>query len=109
MTSNATRADALTRAFRASVDGVRDAMAALFTEDVRVWAPAITARSRVELVAEFERRDSAFSDGDMEVLARDVGCEYACAEWRVRMVHTGDIEVREGAIVPATGLGLMGN
>jgi hypothetical protein len=53
---------------------------------------------------EFERRDDAFSDIDLEVSPLDVGGEYACVEWRVSMTHTGQIEVAAGKVVDPTGV-----
>jgi ketosteroid isomerase-like protein len=104
MTSNATRAATLVQALRGSVHGDRDALAGVYTDDVKAWTPALSASSARELLAEFERRDEAFSDIELEVIPLDVGSDYACAEWRVTMTHTGNLVLREGVGIEPTGL-----
>jgi len=103
VTSNATRAAILTQALRARVDGDREALAALYTDDVRAWTPAQSAASAAELLAELDRADDAFSDIELELTALDVNGDYACVEWRVNMTHTGNLELRAD-VVPPTGL-----
>jgi ketosteroid isomerase-like protein len=104
MTSNAERADLLTRALRASVEGDVEAIAELYTEDVKTWAPAHSSTSVAELKEEFERRDEAFSDVDLEVVPLDVGGDYACAEWRVSMTHSGTLSLGSDVVIEPTGL-----
>jgi ketosteroid isomerase-like protein len=104
MTSNAERATILERALRAGIDGDRDAIDELYTEDVTAWSPVFGITSRTELVGELERRDEAFSDVELEVTALDVGGDYACAEWRVTMTHTGDLRLGDVDPIPATGV-----
>ena len=103
MTSNATRAETLLRALRASIEGDRTAMGDVFTEDVTAWTPALSARSRDELATEFERRDEAFSDIDVDVLPLDVGGDFACAEWSVTLTHSGPLTLA-GELIEPTGL-----
>jgi ketosteroid isomerase-like protein len=65
MTSNAARAATLVRALSASIEGDSAVIGELYTDDVTAWAPALSAASAAsaaELAAEFERRDTAFSD-----------------------------------------------
>jgi ketosteroid isomerase-like protein len=109
MTSNAERAAILTRALRARFEGDRAALAELYTDDVRVWTPALSAASMDELLVEFDRQDDAFSDIAIEVAPLDVGGEYACAEWIVSMTHSGPLEVAEGRVVEATGTAVVLN
>lgn len=104
MTSNAARAATLVRALRASVEGDHRVVNELYTEDVKVWAPAFSADSATELAAEFGRRDEAFSDIALDVAALDVGGEYACAEWTVTMTHSGNIALAGGVSIEPTGL-----
>jgi ketosteroid isomerase-like protein len=104
MTSNAARAAILAQALRARVDGDRDALTALYTDDVKAWTPAYSAASAIELLAELDRTDDAFSDIELELTPLDVGGDYACVEWRVSMSHTGNLELRDAAAVPPTGL-----
>jgi ketosteroid isomerase-like protein len=104
MTSNATRADVLVQALRATIEGDRSTLARLYTEDVRAWTPARSVSSAVELLAELDRRDDAFSDIELDVAPLDVGGDFASAEWRVRMTHTGTFEVRDAAVIEPTGL-----
>jgi ketosteroid isomerase-like protein len=104
MTSNADRATTLTRALVAGVEGDRDTIEALYTEDVTAWTPAFSVSSLAGLLDEFERRDDAFSDIEVAVTPLDVGGDYACAEWRVTMTHTGDLVLRDGAVLEPTGV-----
>jgi ketosteroid isomerase-like protein len=103
MTSNAARATTLMRALRAGLEGDSTMIRELYTEDVKAWTPALSASSAAELAAQFERRDDAFSDIELEVAPLDVGGDYACAEWSVTMTHTGPLVVAEGALVEPTG------
>jgi hypothetical protein len=100
MTSNGARADILVRALRAGIGNAGAPNADLYTEDVRAWTPALATTSRKELLAEFDRRDDAFSEIDLEVVPLDVGGDFACAEWTVAMTHSGPLPVATGAIEP---------
>jgi ketosteroid isomerase-like protein len=103
MTSNAARAAILAEALRAGVDGDALAISRLCADDVRGWTPARAVSSIDELLTELRRRDDAFSDVELEVIPLDVGGDYACAEWRVTMTHTGDLVLGDDAIVQPTG------
>jgi ketosteroid isomerase-like protein len=103
MTSNAERATTLMRALRAGLDGDVSSIREVCTEDVTAWTPALSASSISELTAEFERRDEAFSDIELEVAPLDVGGDYACAEWSVSMRHTGPLVLAGGEVVEPTG------
>jgi ketosteroid isomerase-like protein len=103
MTSNAARATTLMRALRAGLDGDASSIRELCTEDVTAWTPALSASSISELTVEFERRDQAFSDIELEVAPLDVGGDYACAEWSVSMRHTGPLVLAGGDVVEPTG------
>jgi ketosteroid isomerase-like protein len=103
MTSNAERAAILSVALHAGMRGDRDALSGLYTDDVKVWTPALSGSSAAELMEELDRRDDAFSEMELEVTPLDVGGDYAAAEWRVAMTHSGDLEVRDGIVAP-TGL-----
>jgi len=104
MTSNAARAEVLLRALRAGIERDRPAIVDAYTGDVRVWTPASSMASLVELIAEFDRRDDAFSDRELELVPLDVGGERACVEWTVTMTHTGPLAVADGMTVEPTGL-----
>jgi ketosteroid isomerase-like protein len=103
MTSNAARATTLMRALRAGLDGNASSIRELCTDDVTAWTPALSASSISELTAEFERRDQAFSDIELEVAPLEVGGDYACAEWSVSMRHTGPLVLAGGEVVEPTG------
>jgi ketosteroid isomerase-like protein len=103
MTSNSSRATALVRALQAGLDGDGSVIRDLCTEDVKAWTPALSASSLAELAAEFERRDLAFSDIELEVAPLDVSGDYACAEWSVTMTHTGPLVLAGGEVVEPTG------
>jgi ketosteroid isomerase-like protein len=104
VTSSAARADVLTRALQASVAGDRHMVSDTYTEDVRTWTPASSTASLRELMTQFERRDDAFSDIELEVAPLDVSGEFACVEWTVTMTHTGRLAVADGRVVEPTGL-----
>ncbi len=103
MTSNSARAAALTKALFASIHHDRRAAGDVYTDDVRAWTPAIFTSSLAELMAEFDRRDDAFSDIELDVAPLEVGGDYACAEWSVTMTHTGQLAVDRGRMVKPTG------
>lgn len=104
MTPDATRAAILVRALRAGIAHDRDAAGDVYTEDVRAWTPAMSTASRSELMDEFERRDDAFSDVELEVSPLEVGGEFACVEWSVSMTHAGQIELADRRVVDPTGV-----
>jgi ketosteroid isomerase-like protein len=104
MTTNQGRAAILVRALRASIEGDRDAVKELYTDDVKAWAPGLSASSAAELAAEFDRRDNAFSDIQLQVAPLDVNGDYACVEWTVTMTHAGRLQLPAGLVVEPTGL-----
>jgi ketosteroid isomerase-like protein len=103
VSSNASRAAILDRALRASVEHDRETITELYTDDVRAWTPALSTASLEELISEFDQRDAAFSDVELEIAPLDVGGDYACFEWTVTMAHTGPLEVADGMVVDPTG------
>jgi ketosteroid isomerase-like protein len=109
MTSNALRAATLVRALEAGIEGNRDVIEELYTDDARAWTPAVSAASRRELVDHLDVVDDAFSEIDLEVRPLDVGGDYAGVEWRVTMTHTGTLELAEGMKIEPTGLRITVN
>ena len=93
MTSNEARAETLVRALRAGIEHDREALQALFTDDVRAWTPALTTSSLSELIDALDRRDDSFSEMALDVIPLDVGGDYACVEWTVDMTHSGTISL----------------
>jgi ketosteroid isomerase-like protein len=104
VTTNLRRAETLTRALRAAIDGDLRPIADALTDDVKAWTPALNTSSRSELFAAYDQRDGAFSELELEVVPLDVGGDYACAEWTVTMTHTGPLSVADGHAVEPTGL-----
>jgi ketosteroid isomerase-like protein len=104
MTSNGARADMLGRALRAGIDGDREALQALFTDDVRAWTPAFSAASLNELVDALDRRDDAFTEIELDVVPLDVGGDFACVEWTVDMTHSGTITRPDERDIEPTGI-----
>ena len=104
MSSNEARAATLVRALRASIEGDSSVIGELYTDDVRAWAPALSAASASELAAEFERRDDSFSEIELDVAPLDVGGDYACAEWTVSMTHSRQFALAGGEFIEPTGL-----
>ena len=104
MTSNEARATTLARALRAGIEGDRDTLQAVFTDDVRAWTPALSTTSLSELIDELDRRDDAFSDIELDVVPLDVGGDYACVEWSVDMTHSGTITLADDKSIEPTGI-----
>jgi ketosteroid isomerase-like protein len=104
MASNAERAATLVRALEASIIGDSTVIADLYTDDVRGWAPALTVSSAAELAVEFEDRDGAFSDIELDVSPFDVADDRACVEWVVSLTHSGPLELDDDNVLDPTGL-----
>jgi hypothetical protein len=106
VTSNAQRAALLEQLLRGVVAGDRAAVGALCTEDVRAWTPERAISSRDELLAELGRREDTFSFSDSgaeaDIMALDVGGEFACAEWSVTLTHTGKLGLADGRVLQPT-------
>ena len=100
MTANDDAATTLVRALRAGIEGDRDTLQELFTDDVRAWTPAMSTTSLGELIEELDRRDDAFSDIELDVVPLDVGGGYACVEWSVEMTHSGVVTLADTSIEP---------
>ena len=103
MASNAERAATLVRALEASIVGDSTVIAELYTDDVRGWAPALTVSSAAELAVEFEDRDGAFSDIELDVSPFDVADDRACVEWIVNLTHSGPLELDDDIVIDPTG------
>jgi len=103
MTSNESRATTLARALRAGVEGDRAVVEAACTPDIRVWAPGLSAASLPALLDALDRRDEAFSDIEVEITPLDVGGDFACVEWTVRMTHTDAVALGDGTRLEPTG------
>ena len=104
MTSNEVRATTLVRALRAGIEGDRDALHAVFTDDVRAWTPALSTTSLTDLIDELDRRDDAFSDVELDVVPLDVGGDFACVEWAVAMTHTGPLTLADDTSIEPSGI-----
>jgi ketosteroid isomerase-like protein len=104
MATNAQRAATLVRALEASVTGDSTVVEELYTDDVRGWAPALWVSSAAELAVEFEDREEAFSDIELEVSPLDVSGERACVEWIVTLTHSGPLEFDDEIVVEPTGV-----
>ena len=100
MANNGERAATLIRALEASVTGDSSVVSALFTDDVRGWAPAMSISSAAQLAVELEDREDSFSDIALEVSPLDVGGDRAAVEWIVTLTHSGPLEVDDVVIEP---------
>jgi SnoaL-like domain len=89
--SNAGRASVLAQALRAALAGDARTVELACTEDVRVWTPFLTASSRDELVTLVAAMD-ALAPCEVEIVPLDVGGDFACAEWSVRIPRNGLLE-----------------
>jgi ketosteroid isomerase-like protein len=102
MASNAARAATLVRALEASIVGDTGVIPELYTDDVTGWAPALTVNSATELAVEFEEREGAFSDIELEVSPFDVAGDRACVEWIVSVTHSGPLELDDDIVIDPT-------
>ncbi len=91
MATNAARAAALVRGIEASLAGDSTVVADLYTKDVKAWSPALSVSSAAELAVEFEDRDEAFSDIELEVSPLDLSGDLACVEWFATATHSGQL------------------
>jgi ketosteroid isomerase-like protein len=103
MGSNADRATVLVQAIEASVAGDSNMIGDLYTTDVHAWSPAMTVSSAAQLAVEFEDREDAFSDIELEMSPLPVGGDQACVEWIATATHSGPLVVDDDAVVEATG------
>jgi ketosteroid isomerase-like protein len=99
MASNAERAALLVRGIEASVAGDSSVVADLYTDDVTAWSPSMTIGSAAELAVEFEDRDDAFSDIELDLTPLDVAGDRACIEWVATVTHSGPLVVDDDEIV----------
>jgi ketosteroid isomerase-like protein len=104
MATNAERAATLVRALEASLVGDSTHVAEFYADDVKGWAPAMSVSSAAELAVEFEEREDAFSDIELDVSPFDVSGERACVEWVVTLTHSGPLEIDEDTVIEPTGL-----
>jgi ketosteroid isomerase-like protein len=104
MTTNAQRAAALVRGIEASVAGDSSVIAELYTFDVKGWSPAMSVGSAAELAGEFEDREDAFTDIELDVRPLDVSGDRACAEWVATATHSGPLVVDDELAIEPTGL-----
>jgi ketosteroid isomerase-like protein len=104
VTSSSARASTLERALRASLEGDSGVVPEIYTDDVKVWAPALSVSSARELAEEYERRDDVFSGIELEVFPLAVSGDYACAEWTVTMTHSGALVLADGLVLEPTGI-----
>ena len=103
MGSNADRATVLVQAIEASVAGDSNMIGDLYTKDVHAWSPALTVSSAAQLAVEFEDREDAFSDIELEMSPLPVGGDQACVEWIATATHSGPLVVDDDAVIEATG------
>jgi hypothetical protein len=103
MGSSADRAAVLVRGIEASVCGDSSVIADLYTTDVRGWSPALQVSSAAELGVEFEDRDEAFSDIELELSPLDAAGDHACVEWVATLTHSGPIVVDPDLVIKPTG------
>ena len=104
MASNAERAAALVRGIEASVVGDSTVIAGLYTKDVKGWSPAVSVSSAAELAGEFEDREEAFSDIELDLVPLDVSGDRACVEWVATATHSGPLVVDDDVLIEPTGL-----
>jgi ketosteroid isomerase-like protein len=100
MATGAERAAILVRAIEASLAGTSEVIAELYTDDVRGWSAGTKVSCAAELAVEFEDREAAFTDVELEVRPLDVGGNSACAEWVATATFSGPLAVDDDVIEP---------
>lgn len=103
MGSNADRTAVLVRAIGASVRNDSSLIGELYTENVHGWTPIMSVTSAAELAVEFEDREDAFSDVEVECKLVDVGGEQSCIEWVARATHSGPLVMEGASMIERTG------
>ena len=103
MATNAERVATLIRAVEASMAGDSTHVAELYVDDVRGRGPALSVSSATELAVEFEDRDGAFSEIELDASPIDVSGERACVEWVVALTHSGPLAIEDYTVIEPTG------
>lgn len=103
-TPTAARASTLIQALNAGVDGDRELLHRVLTDDVHGWTPEVAIGSLAELIDGLGHRDDVFSDIELVATPLDVGGDHACAEWSVALTHTGTLVLDDGTQVGPSGL-----
>ncbi len=103
MVTTAQRTETLVRALEASIAGDSSVIAELYADDVQGRAPALSISSAAELAVEFEDRDEAFSEIELDVSPVDVTGERACVEWVVSLTHSGPLAIDDETVIEPTG------
>lgn len=91
------------RALETAVGVGEEDPAALFTDDVRAWSPALNVSSLAELAEALEDRGEALSNVTLSVTSLNEGGNRVIAEWRLDADHTGPLTVSDDLTVEATG------
>src|SRR3954452_7919764 len=97
------RSDVFVRAIRIVIGAGEDDPSTLFTDDVRVWSPAMNVTSLAELLERLDEAGESLSDVSVMVRSLNSGGSTVIAEWRLDAEHTGPLVLDEELTVPATG------
>ena len=92
------------RALQAGLQRDGATLAELCTDDVKGWTPTRATGSLAELVAQLDTTDPSFTEFELDVFPLPVHGDHACVEWQASMTHSGDLDLGEGQVVPASGL-----
>jgi hypothetical protein len=90
------------RAIEATLSGDTSAMTELFTDDVVMRSPMVSASSRVELAVELEDRDDMFLELEVRAGPLAVGADWVCAEWVASAVRSGRFMLEDGSLLAPT-------
>ena len=77
--------------------------AALFTDDVSGWSPALNVSSLKELTETLAERDDALSNIKVDIRTLQSSGDRVVAEWRLDADHTGPLVLDDDVTVPPTG------
>jgi SnoaL-like domain len=103
--ANARRAEHLTQAIRAAVEGDVTPIELLFTPDVVGSGPALNVSSRDELTTGIKARRGELLDVEIAFAPLEVGGRQAAVEWVASGLHAGPVVVEPARIVPDLPLG----
>jgi hypothetical protein len=99
------RADHLTRAIAAAVEGDVTPIETLFTPDVFGYGPALSVSSRDELTTGIKARRGELVDIEIAFAPLDVRGRQAAVEWVASGIHAGPVQLEPTRMGPGTPVG----
>ena len=105
-----TRGAALRRAIETCIrpdDAAVATLGEVFTDDVTVWSPNLSAEGLADLAENLGFREGAFSDVEVQIDGLDVFGHKGLAEFRVSATFSGPFVIDEDVVVEPNGRQLL--